>query len=159
MQEYGIYIKSFNLCYNVFMLTEDQKQKIGKFVADKPVELVYLFGSRATGEVGPMSDYDFAVLFSEKLDSQERFNLKLQVMGFLTTLLKTDKVDVVDLLSAPVALCYNAVLPRGEIFVRSHDRLVDFETKITLKYFDRQKYIKAHTSASLSAFAERGFAK
>ena len=37
------------------------KKALPVFGANPGVKLAYFFGSRATGDSGPMSDYDFAV--------------------------------------------------------------------------------------------------
>ncbi len=141
------------------MVSDEQKLKIVEYVKDKPVELVYLFGSQAISTAGVHSDYDIGVLFSLKLDRKTRRGMQLSMMSDFCNVFKTDKIDVVDLQAAPVALCYNVIAPRGEVFVRSKKSLVDFETRTSIKYFDRRPYIEAHTKASLRAFAERGFEK
>jgi len=55
------------------------------------VKLAYLFGSRATGEVGPNSDYDFAV-FLDPRKKKTFFDTKLELLGNLVGALRTDKV-------------------------------------------------------------------
>jgi predicted nucleotidyltransferase len=57
------------------MLTQDQILKIKDFVKNKPVEVVYLFGSQATNTARPDSDYDFGVLYQKQLDNHQRFEI------------------------------------------------------------------------------------
>jgi len=43
------------------------------------IKLVYLFGSRAGGKVGPLSDYDFAFYFDQP-NKKKRFDLKYNII-------------------------------------------------------------------------------
>ena len=138
------------------MLTNSKKAQIIEFVKNKPVEVVYVFGSHADGRVSPLSDYDFAVLFDEQISSSERFDLKLDLITFLSRLLKTDKVDVVDLNTAPIAFRYSAIKPRMDIYIRSKIKRNEFELKTLQEFLDRVYYIKRHTRESLKLFAKYG---
>lgn len=138
------------------MLTKTQKQKIKKYFARQPVDLVYLFGSQATGRIAPLSDFDFAVLFNKKVDKSERFDLKLKYMGDLGSILKTDKVEILDLNEAPLYFRYSAIAPRADLVVKSEAKRIDFEHKTMSEYFDRLYYLKRHTKYSLENIAERG---
>ena len=60
---------------------------------------VYLFGSVVKGKNRKNSDVDVGILFSEDMDSIERFDLKLEIACELEDLLGT-KMDIVDLNSA-----------------------------------------------------------
>lgn len=70
------------------------KQLIPIFKKYPEVKLAYLFGSRANGKIGPLSDYDFAVYIDEK-DSIKRFDIRLEIMGKLSSILKTDAIDLI----------------------------------------------------------------
>ena len=65
------------------------------------VQLIYLFGSRVDGRVGPMSDVDFAVLLAHgtyTFDTQARLHHRLQ------QLIGKPRVDLVVLNRAPIEL-------------------------------------------------------
>jgi uncharacterized protein len=62
------------------------------------ISLVYLFGSQITGETGPMSDYDLAIVE----DSQDRFAVQARFQHNLMQLLQPAKVDVILLRQAPI---------------------------------------------------------
>lgn len=71
---------------------------VKKFLkADGDIKLGYLFGSQATGNTGPLSDYDFAVYFDEKLEKKHRFEKRIELQQEIVKILGTDKVDVVSL--------------------------------------------------------------
>lgn len=139
------------------MITQIQEQKIKNYFSNKPVEMVYLFGSQAGGRTTPLSDYDFAVFFKEKLDGHQCFREKLKYAGDLGRILVTEKVDIVNLNQAPVLLCYAVVAARKEIVVRNERKRVDFEHRTLREYFDELYYLKRRTRAGLAKIAERGF--
>ncbi len=141
------------------MITDIQKEKIRGFAARRPIELVYLLGSHATGEEKPYSDYDIAILFSESLASKARFQEKLEAISFLSQLFGTDKVDVIDLADASPALRYEAIAPRENVYTKEESVRVNFEKRSLSEYFDRIYYIKRHTSISLPTIARDGLAK
>jgi len=64
------------------------------FTAHPEIKLVYFFGSKARGDDGPLSDYDFAFYVDGK-DKKQIFDLKLILMDEIARALKTDKIDVV----------------------------------------------------------------
>jgi len=138
------------------VITNSEKAQIIDFVKNKPIEVVYIFGSHATGEVKPLSDYDFAVLFDESMSGSKRFDLKLELITFFSKLFTTDKVDVVDINSAPLAFRYSAIKPRMDIYTRSKIKRDEFELKTFQEFLDRIYYIKRHTQEGLKLFAKYG---
>ena len=139
------------------MLTPEQKKQIRAYFQTQPVELVYLFGSQTTKQTTPLSDYDFGILFQQNIDKSKSFDLKLEYMGQLAKILRTDKVDVVDLNQAPLTLLYSTIAPRYDIYVKSEDKRIDFEHKILSQYLDRLYYIRRHSLISLATIAKKGF--
>ena len=147
---------AYNSWYTNLMITNEQKQTIIEYVKKLPIEVIYLFGSHATNEVKPLSDYDFGILFDEKVSKSERFDLKLDIMGFLSHIFKTDNVDVVDLNSAPPAFRYEAMKPRCDIYSRLESKRVEFEFKAMQEHLDRLYFIKRHTRIGLAIIAREG---
>ncbi|HUS60519.1 MAG TPA: nucleotidyltransferase domain-containing protein [Nevskiaceae bacterium] len=139
------------------MLSLLQKKKIKNYFANQPVELVYLFGSQASGKTKPLSDYDLAVLFQKGLSPKRRFNLRLDYIGALGGILKSDRVEILDLNSAPPTFRYSALAPRQEIYVKNEKKRVEFEHKTMSDYFDRLFYLNRHTLNSLTTIAKEGF--
>ncbi len=141
------------------MITHEQENKIREFVKDRPVELVYLFGSRANGAAKPLSDFDFAILFSHSLPDKERFELRLAAISFLTALFGKNEVDVLDLNLAPPALRFAAVAPRQNIYAKSEDARISFECRVMSAYFDQLYYLNRHTKQSLATIARQGLTR
>lgn len=110
-----------------------QLQKI--FKAAPKIKLVYFFGSRARGDAGPTSDYDFAVYLDEK-NEKKLFEVKIYLMNKIGKMLKTDKVDVVILNSAESSeLKYN-IIKEGNLIYEKKPFKVLIEPKIMNEYFD-----------------------
>ena len=99
------------------------------------VKLVYFFGSKARGNGGPLSDYDFAIYLDES-DAKRRFEIRLELMAKLSMCLKTDDVDVcvVNDIDAP-ELKYN-IVQEGKIIYEEEPFKVLIEPHIFHDYFD-----------------------
>jgi len=118
------------------MNTQDIKTKLSSiFEAEPSVGLVYLFGSQATQDTHPNSDYDFAVYFNEK-DVVKRSNILFGLAGEISLALKTDKIDahVLNDIESP-SLKYNIIYYGDIIFEREPFRLL-VEPRILNEYFD-----------------------
>ncbi len=101
------------------------------------IDLVYLFGSRARGDsgghIGPMSDYDFAVLLQHGTES---FDLQMQLQHEVCKALETDKVDLVLPNRVPIELAWH-VIARGKLlFARSKYVQVEYEANVMSRYGD-----------------------
>jgi hypothetical protein len=68
---------------------------------DEDVLFAYLFGGLARKKVGPLSDLDTAVYLAEKSSFGDK---KLEILGHLTSILKTDEIDLAVLNRAPLAI-------------------------------------------------------
>ena len=65
------------------------------------VDFAYLFGGLVKHGVQPLSDVDIAVHLDKKADFAET---KLEILGRLIEILKTDEIDLVILNNAPLPL-------------------------------------------------------
>ena len=110
--------------------------KIKKFFKEYPkVKLVYLFGSRAKGKEGPLSDYDFALYLDEK-DKKKRFDLKLKFTIELPKILKVENVDIIILNDSKFPeLKYN-IISEGRLIYEKEPFKVMIEPRILSDYFD-----------------------
>jgi uncharacterized protein len=104
------------------------------------VSLVYMFGSRISGNIGPMSDYDLAVLV-EKYD--DYLGIMTELSNAAAVVFKTDRIDVVPLNRAPVELAY-AVIAHGEcIFQKDNATRVEYEAYVLSMYGDYLPVLRA----------------
>ena len=111
-------------------------QTVKRFLAREATRLdiilVYLFGSRAQGRPGPISDYDFAVLLRKEPAMRDRCAL----IHRLALLLETDRVDLVVLNRAPVELQYSTIVTGCLLYEASRVERVEFEARTLSRYFD-----------------------
>jgi len=97
------------------------------------VALAYLFGSAATGRLGPLSDVDLGVLLSGQGAPETTLG---RLMDALCRALKTDRVDLVHLNSAPHPLTYR-VAKYGKLLKCTDRKLRErFESEAVLRYLD-----------------------
>ncbi len=122
------------------------------------VDSVWLFGSAARGETGPLSDFDVAFLFSENRSPQERWELALTISGQLSQL-GGPEIDVVILNEAP-PLLKDRVLRYGRLLFCSNDeRRIEFEARSLMEYLDFEPYLRRHDEAVIQRALEGRFAR
>jgi len=134
-----------------------QSKGVVEFLSEQErVKLAYLFGSAAEGKEGKLSDVDLAVYLDESLSKKEKFNLQLKLISELTSILKTDKVDLAIMNDAPISLNYEIIKANHPLLVRDEGERIDFEHGILSRYLDRRFYEKRWTAEFLIKVAERG---
>ena len=115
--------------------------KISDFFKTQPILAAYLFGSQATGKVGPLSDYDFGIWLDFKVAKSRYFDLQIELLNKLSLFLKTDKIDVVILNQANSNLAMSVI--RGKLLYEKEAELrIEFEVKVMKEYLDREYYEK-----------------
>lgn len=119
------------------------------------VKLAYLFGSVAKGKEGKLSDLDLAVFMDESLNKIEMFDLQLRLISEMTSILKTDKVDLVVMNDAPLLLNYN-IIKHGKLLKDDEEARIRIETDILSSYLDRKYYADRHTKEAIKRIAEEG---
>ena len=100
--------------------------------AEPRILLAYVFGSVARGEAGDASDLDVAVLATHELDLDERARLSEEI-GRVTGF---ERVDLVDLRSAPPALVAEVVRHGERVLERDPLVRFDFEMAAIRRYED-----------------------
>lgn len=102
------------------------------------VEVLALHGSRARGDAGPNSDWDFGYLAapSAAVDA-------VALLARLTQLLGTDAVDVVDLDCASALLRYRVARDGRVVLERRPGAFVEFRLEATRFWCDAGPVIRA----------------
>ena len=119
------------------------QKKLIKIFKENQVVLAYLFGSRASGNTGPLSDYDFAVYFDE-VDKKKIFNFKINLQDKISRYLKTDRVDIVVLnLAESPELKYD-IIKKGILIFKKESFKLLVEPKILNEYFDFHSSLLRH---------------
>lgn len=109
---------------------------VGKYLeARKDVAFAYLFGSMASGKASPLSDVDIAVYLNEGDFSQKR----LELIGDLSDILGTDRVDIVILNTAPPGLRARVVRARSVLADSQPLTRHVFESETLRAYMDFSK--------------------
>ncbi|KCZ73318.1 putative nucleotidyltransferase [Candidatus Methanoperedens nitroreducens] len=142
--------------YRVCMIPYE-KELTEYFSSKDSIILAYLFGSTVRGDTGRLSDIDIGVLLDEKLSKKDRFDMELELISEIATLIKKNKIDLIVLNEAPLLLAHN-IIKNGIILKSNEIERVKFETKILSMYMDEKYYIKRHTEQTLKRIAEVGFA-
>lgn len=113
------------------------------FKAAPKIKLVYFFGSRARGDAGPMSDYDFAAYLDEK-DTVKNFNIRLDLIAKISRILKTDNVDIVILNEAKSPELKFSIINDGKLIYEKEPFRVLIEPRIMNEYFDFRYLLKKY---------------
>jgi uncharacterized protein len=124
-------------------MTNDLENLQRIFESYSQIKLVYLFGSTARGDRGPMSDYDFAVFLGNK-DSREVTRIRFELMDKLSRALNTENTDVVmlDVARSP-ELKYN-ILQEGQLIFEREPFRVIYEPAVLNEYFDFTAMLQKH---------------
>jgi predicted nucleotidyltransferase len=104
------------------------------------VHMVYLFGSQVEGYLGPMSDYDLAVLLDPTVDGRR---IQAQFAHELACALQTNRVDVVLLNRAPIELAYAVVAQGKVLYERDVATRVEYEAQVLSRYGDYLPVLRA----------------
>jgi len=131
--------------------------KVKAFLKEQEhVKVAYLFGSRAEGKAGPLSDFDIAILLDRHRDKREIFDYRLKLLNDLSFILKTRKLDVVIMNNAPLLLNYNIIKEGRVLYCRDELERVRFETYVLSRYLDRKYYDERHIKMGIKRMAEKG---
>lgn len=113
------------------------------FSQHKEIKLVYLFGSRAKSKTSPLSDYDFAVYFDQDLNSNRLKELVLSLISEISSILKSEKIDLVVLNQAISSLLKFNILKEGKLIYQQPPYRLIVEPAIYNEYFDFKTFIQS----------------
>lgn len=119
---------------------EELKSIFEKF---EQVKLVYLFGSQAQRDAGPLSDYDFAVYLDEQ-DPVRILDIRLALLGELQRHLHTDNVEVVVLNQIESPELKYDIIATGALLYELEPFKLLVEPRVLNEYFDFHALLKRH---------------
>ncbi len=118
-----------------------------KFLEKDPdILLVYLFGSQAQHETGPLSDLDLAVLLKPAA-KKDYFEKKLTLLGKFTGIFGRDDIDLVILNEAPLVLKYHILKDGKPLFIRDEELHTSVIQKTISEYLDFKPILNYHYQA------------
>lgn len=123
-------IKFGRLPENINLFLPDVREYLNKH---PKVVFAYFFGGLARGIVSPLSDVDIAIYMA---DAAEIVQEKLEILGKLNELLKTDEVDLVVLNTAPLPLAARVIKNKIILVDKRPFTRHAFESLIMREYFD-----------------------
>lgn len=125
------------------------KDRLAPLFNEEGLQLILLFGSVASGKEYRESDIDLGFLFDKPVDILALTNRVIQ-------LLRTDRVDVVDLSRASPLLKYSAIRTGKALFERAPGLFNIFQSLTFRIYIDTIKLRDAQEKAIHNFLVERG---
>ena len=115
--------------------------RLTDYFKDIPIIIsAYIFGSFGTERQTLMSDLDIAVLFAENIPLMDELKYAAEV----SSLLKIEKIDFINLNNAPVHLQHEILSKGIRIFDRVPERTQDFIENMLEIYHDYQGILKKY---------------
>lgn len=131
------------------LTAETVQSRLRPYFERPEIEMVVLFGSRASGTARSSSDLDLAVRGSVPLDAVDETNRLMQ-------LLKFSAVDFVDLRHPPPTLAM-VVAARGRLLYEARPGLfVSFQSLAFRRFQDAARFRKAQKGMIRDFLKERG---
>ena len=126
---------------------------VEEMVARDELDLVLLFGSRARGEHGPMSDVDLAVRTNKNVEDVHDW--KLATLGRLAG--PVQSVDLVLIEQASLALRYRVARDGLPLWTRDERALFSFRFEAVRDWLDFEPVLRAHDAALVRRVADGTF--
>ena len=128
---------------------DEIKLKLTPLLHEKELQFVLLFGSMASGRATRQSDIDLAFMFDEPVDIIALTNRAIR-------LLKTDKVDVIDLRRASPLLSFAGAKEGRLLFERTPGLFNSFCSLAFRRYIDTKKLRDAQERVIEHFIEEKG---
>jgi uncharacterized protein len=140
--------------------TEEVVARLGSEEATRVFEenkvvAAYLFGSHVKGRTHANSDVDVAVLFDQAIPKSDRFDRHVNVVMGLTSVLDTDKVDVVVLNDAGHILVFQVLKGKTLVFCADQRARAEFEIVAINQYYDFVPFLEMHRRILFAHIKER----
>lgn len=114
------------------------RKRAGKILADRPVILAYLHGSRVSGDALPTSDIDIAIIMSPDLtlSTYDRTLIEFDIAAEYEKECNLSEVDVRSIDSAPLTVQGKVITDGILIYSRNEEFRVAYEVTTRKRYFD-----------------------
>lgn len=104
---------------------QEKREEIEQYFAEQgEVIAAYLFGSHQTEYETPMSDVDFAVLFSR--DKKIYLFREMEIMSELSRILKYEDTDLVNLNKVPILLQHEIISSGRLLYEKDKNKVNNF---------------------------------
>lgn len=120
---------------------------------DEEIEAVYLFGSRASGDSGPLSDIDIAFLLRSGIARERIFAKELELISLAGNCLGTEEVSVVMLDASPLAMRFEVIRGARLLFDRDPAFRLAFEVGVIREYLDFRRALDYYDAVTLDKVA------
>lgn len=115
---------------------------IPEFGKIESIQLVYLFGSAASGHMTPLSDIDIAYLDD---GTANPFDFEIELEACVRKAISdAGRIDLVRLRGAPIALRYEVIRAGRLLFAKSDGERASFEEETTKLYLDYEPVLKQY---------------
>ncbi len=131
------------------------KDKIRNLFCRKEVVIAYVFGSFGKKDFSPLSDVDFAVYLDENLSDNKSYDIYLELLNNLISLLG-DNIDLVLMNLSELLMNFNIIKEGEIIFERSETEKALIESKIISKHLDIDYYNSRHVDIQLKRMEKAG---
>jgi len=117
---------------------ERLRSTLPDLLRERPVALVYLYGSVARGQTTPFSDVDLALVLDQPLSRREQFGLELSLQAEIEEACDLPEADVRVINQAPLMIQGTVVTQGQLLYCRQESQRIHFETTVRQGYFDYQ---------------------
>ena len=103
---------------------------------DKDAVALYAFGGLARNSLKPLSDLDFGMLLSCRMDKYQRIEKHNELIGLFTDSLKTDEIDLIIMNDAPPNMAFQILKTGKLLYCSDKSALTDFRDHLVKFYLD-----------------------
>jgi predicted nucleotidyltransferase len=137
-------------------ILDKMPEVINRISGDDAVVALFVFGSAAKAQLKPLSDLDFGILLSTRMNKTKRFEKQLELIGVFNDTFGTDEIDLVIMNDAPIRFSYNIISKGRLLFCRDRANVVDFVERIVKIYLDFKWFRDEFDHAFLKGVGYRG---
>lgn len=118
------------------------------------VSIVYLFGSRATGNRSLLSDVDIGVVLRVPPSESDMRSLYHSLYELFTEIYPTSKLDIVFLQGVSLSLQYFAIKEGKVLFEEDHRMTADYEQLVVNHYLDFKPILDFFDRVAMERYAK-----